>query len=242
MKRYLLLGILTFCVLALVRAPASLLDHGARQVPGLQLQQYTGTLWAGSAAVNLEGRDLGRLNWRIKPAALLRLTLVADLALNQQGDTVQGQLQRGLRSTSGQLRGQVHSRQFADLLANYDIHLPASLLQIRELEFQHRDQDLLPWLRGELAWEGGEVRYLLGSRQQYTQIPPLQGLIATSNGQPELSVYAQGDTTPLLLARIAADGWATIGITRQFTKLAGQPWQGDAPDHTVVLEVQEKLF
>jgi hypothetical protein len=70
----------------------------------------------------------------------------------------------------------------------------------------------------------------------------LVGFLDSSSGQPEMSVYQSNDETPLMLARISRDGLATIGITKQFTKLLGEPWPGNEPDHAVVLEVGEKLF
>jgi glycine cleavage system H lipoate-binding protein len=45
-----------------------------------------------------------------------------------------------------------------------------------------------------------------------------------------------------MLAKVAQDGMATVGITKQFTKMLGEPWPGGEPDHAVVLEVGEKLF
>jgi hypothetical protein len=57
-----------------------------------------------------------------------------------------------------------------------------------------------------------------------------------------MTVYAVDDPTPLLLAHVQPDGLASIGITKQFTKLIGQPWVGGEEDHAVVLEVSEKLF
>jgi hypothetical protein len=47
---------------------------------------------------------------------------------------------------------------------------------------------------------------------------------------------------PLMLGKVAQDGMATVGITKQFTKMLGEPWPGGEPDHAVVLEVGEKLF
>jgi hypothetical protein len=86
------------------------------------------------------------------------------------------------------------------------------------------------------------VRFRLNDVEQQAQLPALVGFVDSSAGHPEISVYATNDETPLILARIAQDGWVTIGITKRFTELTGQPWHGDQPDHAVVVEVQEKLF
>ena len=74
----------------------------------------------------------------------------------------------------------------------------------------------------------------------------MRGVIKTPErgqhpGWPQLQVLNAEDGALLITGRLTPSGSAAIGITRGFTKLAGQPWPGSDPDHTVVLEVEEQL-
>jgi hypothetical protein len=102
--------------------------------------------------------------------------------------------------------------------------------------------EALPNLKGELSWTGATVSYRLGQITNHVVLPALTGFVYSSTGQPEMTAYEAAHDTPLLLSRVAADGWVTIGITKRFTQLLGQPWTGSDADHAVVLEVQEQLF
>jgi hypothetical protein len=241
MGRYLLIGLLCFLLFAVVFAPAGLIPRLAAGVPGLQMHNAAGTVWRGSADVLIEGQDLGRAAWQVRPAGLLRARLSLDVQLQATGETVEARIERRLRGTEGTLRGRVDMRHFAPLLQNYDLEIPGAI-DISELSFRHRDTDPLPYLHGELSWTGGNVRYVLGNDPHQTQLPPLVGQITTESDIPTLNVTAEASDTPLMRASIAPDGWATIGISRRFTELVGQPWQSDAPPQAMVLEVQEKLF
>jgi hypothetical protein len=70
-----ILAVLTVAATAL---PASLV----RRIlpPDVGAEDFSGTLWHGSAGrITVGARDAGALEWRLKPAALLELTLSADV-------------------------------------------------------------------------------------------------------------------------------------------------------------------
>ncbi len=123
-------------------------------------------------------------------------------------------------------------------LAPYDIVIAG------DLEFQGA-QVRVPYdvaggrAGGALTWEGGPVRYRLGSRTHAGQLPPL---VAYLGDGLEAMVYPQDGQTPLLLAEILPNGFVRIGVTKLMTELAGNPWPGSNADHEVVLEVEEQLF
>ncbi len=129
----------------------------------------------------------------------------------------------------------------ATLLARYDLQIPGTIA-VEHLDLTAAYGARLPQVRGELKWSGGDVGYRLSGRDHRVTLPPLVGFIDSSSGQPEISVYQVDDKMPLMLAKVAQDGMATVGITKQFTKMLGEPWPGGEPDHAVVLEVGEKLF
>lgn len=92
MKRLFWLLVLAIVVLAIVAAtfPAKL---AVRLLPSsrlpVQLEEVAGTVWSGRAErVLRNGADLGRLQWTVHPAGLLRGQIDADLAL--QGQALDG--------------------------------------------------------------------------------------------------------------------------------------------------------
>jgi len=127
------------------------------------------------------------------------------------------------------------------VLARYDLVVPGRL-DVIELDLTGGWGAPLPNASGEVRWSGGDVAYVLGGRSHRTRLPALAGFIDSSSGYPQMTTYAVDDSTPLLLAHVMPDGMASIGITRRFTRLVGQPWAGNEPDHAIVLEVAEKVF
>jgi Type II secretion system (T2SS), protein N len=69
--------------------PASLLG---RFLPaGVQAEDFSGSLFHGAAGkLRVAGRDAGALEWRLHPAALLRLTLMADIHWVKIGFVIDG--------------------------------------------------------------------------------------------------------------------------------------------------------
>jgi hypothetical protein len=59
---------------------------------------------------------------------------------------------------------------------------------------------------------------------------------------PKAVAYATGESTPLLHAALADNGFVRVGVTKYLTAMLGQPWPGSDPDHAVVLEVEEQVF
>ena len=73
-----LIGVLLVLIVILIVLPASLVKRFLP--PEIQAEDLSGTLWHGSAGkFTVDSRDAGAIEWHIHPAALLRLTLAADL-------------------------------------------------------------------------------------------------------------------------------------------------------------------
>jgi type II secretion system (T2SS) protein N len=244
MKRILrlgLLGIATFAVCAIVLAPASLVGLLVRDMQPVTLSTLAGTLWRGSGDVGYDGTPLGRLNWSFAPDLLLHGQFGFDVDLHGDQLDIAGRAGASATGATAQLHGTLDAALLKEPLARYAVELPGSFA-LDNLDVTHRYGSRLPMLRGDLKWSGGMVNYRLQGRDQRLQLPPLVGLLDSSSGQPTLTATRIDDTTPLLIGHLADDGVASIGITKQFTKMLGQPWPGSEPDHAVVLEVGEKLF
>ena len=239
--RLVLIGIVTFAICLIAFAPASLVRVMMRDSAPLALTTPTGTLWRGAGDLSFAGTPLGRIGWSFAPTLLLSGEVGFDVTLHGPNAAIQGRAGASPGALHAQLAGKLDSALFSDLLGRYDIHLPGSLT-LKDVELTLPHSARLPNVRGDATWSGGTVDYRLSGRAHRVTLPMLVGFLDSSSGQPEMSVYQANDETPLMLARISRDGLATIGITKQFTKLLGEPWPGNEPDHAVVLEVGEKLF
>jgi hypothetical protein len=236
-----LIGATTFVVCLIALAPASLLRVALAQAQPLALIAPTGTLWRGSGQLAFAQLPLGRVQWSFAPTLLLQGRLGYAIELAGEQLSLTGQASVSPSATYAQLNGTFDSAALRELLQRYDILLSGTF-NLQQAEIEHAHGSRLPQVRGELNWSGGPVSYRLSGRDFSATLPALVGFIDSSSGQPEMSVYQRASQTPLLLARAAQDGVVTVGITKQFTKLLGQPWPGSEPDHAVVLEVGEKLF
>jgi hypothetical protein len=77
-RPFLLFVVLTVMSVIVIALPASMAKRFLP--PGVGAEDFSGTLWHGSAGtITSSARNLGAIEWRIHPAALLRLTLSADL-------------------------------------------------------------------------------------------------------------------------------------------------------------------
>jgi hypothetical protein len=93
---YVLAGLLAFLVFSVLQLPAGVLlgriDPGQRWLSG----PVSGTAWSGQATLSLRGSALGRLDWRLAPAALLRGRLRLDATLAGPDTAADLQLERSL--------------------------------------------------------------------------------------------------------------------------------------------------
>jgi hypothetical protein len=239
--RLTLIGVVTFIVCLGAFAPASLVRYLLRDAAPVTVAGPTGTLWHGSGDLAVAGVHMGRIDWSFAPSALLSGDVGFDVRVHGDQIDLSGRATASARSGHVALDGRFDTALLADAMSRYDIQIPGSVA-VEHLDLTAAYGARLPQVRGDLKWTGGDIDYRLSGRDHRVQLPPLVGFIDSSSGQPEISVYQVDDKMPLMLAKISQDGLATVGITKQFTKMLGEPWPGGEPDHAVVLEVGEKLF
>jgi Type II secretion system (T2SS), protein N len=87
--RLVLIGALAVLAVAVIALPASMV---ARFLPGtVHAEDFSGSVWHGSAGrITVQGREAGALEWRLHPAALLRLHVAADLHWVKGGFVLDG--------------------------------------------------------------------------------------------------------------------------------------------------------
>jgi general secretion pathway protein N len=244
-RRWLWLGAALFLGLVIARAPAALV--GALLPAGaVTLAEPSGTIWNGSAEMQLRQAPLGLLSWRWLPGALASGELGVSVDLQGEGLDASGIVHVG----PGQLvlaegRGQLDAQALQRLLGAYDLGANGSLrldgVQVTRADDGYRSAT------GTVHWEGGTLAYRMQGRRYEASLPPMRAPLAVEGrtltlvARPLQPVGAAG-TAPLLRLALRPDGWFVAGASRAFIELAGQPWQGTTSASDIVLEVEEKLF
>lgn len=235
-------GLLAFLVLVVVAAPAGVV---ARIVPAFEprvaLLAPAGRLWSGSADLVFDGQPLGRIQWTLVPASLVRAQLAADLVLTAPGH---GARARASIGATGRVRldavsAELEQAALRDLLAPYSI-FPAGRILVTE-GTAVIDEQQLRTASADASWSGGPVRYQLGGQSWFATFPPLDAELEAVDGVP-LLVIRDPDAAEVLDVRIDGAGWAHLRIRYRLVAMAGFPWPDPPAPDTVVVEVSEQIL
>lgn len=234
-------GLALFIVFAVILAPASLLRTVIPADAGIDLLSPQGTLWNGSGALYLAGQPAGTVNWHARPVTILTGKLGYDVAVAGPEHDLSGRVAAGWSAGTLELDGHAAAGFANRWLAPYDIAITGDLVLTDVTVRLPYDVAALAAgsATGEVAWDGGPVRYRLAGRNHAGELPPL---VAYLGDGLEAEVYPKDGQTPLLRADIRPNGFIRIAVTQLLTRLVGNPWPGSHADHEVVLEVEEQLF
>jgi hypothetical protein len=237
MRSAIIIGGLIFVSLIIVRIPAGVIRYLIPVDAQAALLSPQGTIWSGSGDLLVNGIETGRLSWSVRPVTFLRGRVGYDLELAGAGADLSAGLEFGVSTTLATVDGTVTGRFVNQWLEPYYIEL-SGLFQVLAVRFT-LDGRMLEALDGQLAWDGGPIRYRLSGKVHDSALP---AMTADLGPGPVATAYATGESTPLLHAALTPDGFARIGVTKYLTRILGQPWPGGDPDHAVVLEVEEQVF
>lgn len=236
--RYGIVGLAVLLVAVVALLPAKTLALATRDVEGLALRSVSGTLWRGEAGVRYRGHDLGHASWQLRPAAVLEGALSVTWQLRHLDYELFGKASRDFRAAAIVVSGAVSSAAANRLFDAYDIRIGGDFsVDAATVRFG----ESVPEVSGDVLWAGGPVHYRLSGEAYDETLPPMRAVLGSSAGEATASVAGQ-DGGRLIDARIDADGWLHIALTRRFTAMAGQSFAGDGAPDAVVLQVSEQLF
>ncbi len=237
MRKALAIGALVFLVLIVTRIPAGVIPGFIPEHSPAKLLRPEGTIWQGRGELLVDGRASGVLGWSVRPVTFLQGRIGYDLSLTGAGADLDGAVEAGFASTAGNINGRIDGTFVNQWLAPYYIELGGTfVVESVNLSLEGRS---LTELDGRLTWDGGPLRYRLSGNVHDSALP---AMTADLGPGPVAVAYATGESTPLLQAALADNGFVRIGVTKYLTTLLGQPWPGGDPDHAVVLEVEEQVF
>lgn len=246
-----LFGLLAFAVFLVAMLPASLLAREFESAQGVALRDVEGTVWRGGAGIAVQGEDLGRVQWRFAPSALLAGALGISWRLRHEGFRFAGEARRGVRAISVSATGVLGAAALGGVLGKYHIHLGGDFTFDRfalRVVLQDGEAPAHWHAEGDLRWSGGRSTYRLSGLRYDVEFPPLDAELRTTADGMRLQAFLrprneerpQARQAPLLEARLDGEGWLHISVTRRFTRLAGKPWPGVGEDD-VVVTVSEQL-
>ena len=240
MRKYILIGALAFLAFAVALAPASVVRLATGRVPGLELRTVGGTVWNGEARPVYRGEPQGRLAWTFAPSGILdgeaRLQWrLSDLDLDLSGDAAQG-----FGDARATIAGRVGAPAVNRVLGRYDIGVDGDF-ELHEVSVASNGADGLR-LSGQFAWKGGRTFYRLSGLNYDTTMPAMTADLETVDGEHAFDVRLADDALLLIRARLDAEGWIEVGLTRRFVALAGIPWPVPGEEDAIVLTVEEQLF
>ena len=241
MKRYLLIGLLVFLIAAIAMVPAGLVARALQSVPNTELIDPRGRIWQGQGQLLLQGNPVGILRWSVDALDTMLLSPSARWQLDQTFIEVSGDVQYSNDGLAISADGDVRADAVNPALQPYQLSMTGDFeIDGVELGFD-TDSRQISQASGEIYWSGGLVRFTMAGRLREERLPPLIMRLTMSDG-PQAVVYATDDPTPLLIVSQGLPGFVKYGVTKQFTRLLGQPWPGSAPNHQVVIELEEQIF
>lgn len=241
---YALFGVAAFTVFALALLPARVLTRAIAGASPATLRDVAGTVWRGTAELAVHGEDLGRLQWRFAPAALLSGAVGITWRLRHADYRFEGDLRQGFGGASASVTGVLAAAALHRTLAKYYIRLDGDFTFDRlALRVAPSAPGGAAWrAEGELRWSGGRTTYRLSGQSYDVEFPPLDAELHTVADGIRLQATEAHGGAPLLTARLDGEGWLHVGVTRRFTHLAGKPWPGGGGEDEVVVTVSERVL
>ena len=240
-RQLLLLGLVFFLSFLVIFLPASSIRLVTNAIPAIDFSTTEGSIWNGNGRLRVSKLYVGLLRWSVDPVQLVFGKLAFEWVLEDQSHTFGGSATIRLGGMAFSFDGLIEAETINRVLAAYNMNLNGTL-HLRSVKATINKSEGRIRIQGDMRWDGGTVQYRMSNQRFQTELPALLGELQMVEGVPSMTVRSETDNTPLLRARLDNDGWVHIGITKRFTHLIGQPWQGNEPDPAIVMEVSEKLL
>lgn len=241
----LLVGLLVYLLVLVVRVPAGWLWQQAsgyvRLPPQVQVQQVSGTLWDGAAALVVAGHPL-RLLWQLRWPELSGPALPLDLRLETARSHVQGRLWLSAPD-AGRFRGQgqILVAEFGDMIRRSGGAMIEGEVAMERLHLAWEGQQL-EQAEGLARWPGGRVTWPMGAQTGVADFPAMLAQLGTGNGGISLSIRQEGGEGPAADVQLLRNGMMDIRVYKRMIDLAGQPWPDSAGPSDVVFRVRHPLL
>lgn len=238
--------VITWMVALVIHLPAGWVwAQVARQVPVpevVEVQQVGGTVWSGDAWLHVQGLPL-RLSWQLQPGSVIHGFVPLEWRLQSRGSRAEG-------SVTTMLDGRVrvllrHARVDLAEITAHDLGVkPLRVPGVVTLEsfFGVWDPERgLSDFQGQGQWPGGTVTWPMGNQVRQSGMPPIEGQLTSSNGQPELVLMEQGSSQPAVRVLLDAGGRAQVELYKRWIEFLGLDFAPGAAPGDVVFRVSQQV-
>lgn len=209
--------------------------------PRVVVQQVSGRLWDGAAALVVAGHPV-RMGWQLDWPSLTGLAVPVQLELTSsrsslKGSGMVGWPDRGVMN----IRGTVGVAEFEDLIRRNGGAVIEGDVLVERLNVQWVGQRIVS-ASGIGLWDGGLVTWPMGKQTGQADFPPMEAILDSSQGGIELTVSEQGGDGPAAGASISWKGMMSVRVYKRMVDLAGQPWPDSAKPGDIIFQVRQKLL
>ncbi len=244
---YVLIAIVTILGFVIVMAPVgvvwSIIGEDVRTaVPGVEISSLQGSIWNGEGKAQFQTFPAAKVNWQLAAFPLVTGTLSYEI--DASADDFNAEVTGSVSGNSGDISNAnavVGSEYINSVTLNYGLDLSGEF----HLDIDHADfsDGWVNDIDGRLTWPGGVVHIETPQQVQTAYLPGLDGTLSMDGDRIHLNVVGQEEN--LIDVRLNKSGWAEVGITYGFMRLANLPLpsgsESEENDEIAIL-LEEKIL
>lgn len=240
-----LLAALIYFAALVVWVPAGWLWHQISDrvslPPQLVVQQVSGRIWDGAAALVIAGHPV-RLDWTLDWPSVtdLALPVQVNLASSQSSLSGRGRIgwpDRGVMN----VRGTIGVAEFEELIRRSGGAVIEGDVVVERLNVQWVGQRIVS-ASGVGLWNGGLVTWPMGKQTGQADFPPMEAILDSNQGGVIVTVSEQDGDGPAAGVSISWKGMMSVRVYKRMVDLAGQPWPDSARPGDIIFQVKQKLL
>lgn len=211
-------------------------------LPGMKISNLKGSVWNGEGLVQFQSFPTTSIDWRL--AALPLLAGNAAFEISARASDFDADVSGVVTGHSGTINDAtvtIGSEYINSVTLDYGLDLSREFhIEIDGATFA----DGWPTaVEGNIRWPGGVVHIETPEQVHTVRLPELTGDLFMDEGKIHLNVV--GDDEPLIDVSLNRTGWAEVGITYAFMRLANLPLptgsESQGTDEIAIL-LEEKIL
>lgn len=242
-RRYILLSFSVFLLTLIALLPASLvLSKIEKQVPLLELEKVSGTLWNGYASLGYE-KQSANISWDLNALKLLLLNLSLDLQLASEYGDMSAIIEIGptafeVKNLDGRLMANGLNNAFSQSGLGIGIKSNVTVSDLNII----RGRERFELAQGKMHWQGGAVSASDFPGGKVT-LPPLEGTVNLVESGVSILITEKGKVEGLVDVLITHQGEAQLKVLERIADFVDIPDRLKTGDpESVMLEMQQTLF
>ena len=243
-------ALLSFICFVAVFAPANILLKSTKSqimaaVPGLFINQISGTVWRGATTFRYRDFPLSNLQWRLSALPLLSKKVEVSFDISGTDHTLSGNISAERDHLLLQnIQGAIDSEYINVVSVPLGLTLTNQLI-LTDLSLAS-DLKQINHIAGLIHWAGGSITARNGTNLQHFVLPPRQGKLSSRNDITDNSPVSHLSVThqnkAIMNISFAQSGWVKVTVLGRLFELAAIATSADTEADDTVLEFEEKIL